>query len=174
MKHDDAGEPECICDEINARHCPVHGDAQEPPREWIISRYLYMYERAGSAPGNQLISIVEGPDADKVHVIEKRAFTEIQELLSRQQDETWEMIKERDAAITMRDEYLSRLQEKCDDVLALIEEKQDLRVENERLQLIAESYRAMLLKVCDAFEGQFGIEETHLAVKEARKALEKK
>lgn len=47
----------------------------------------------------------------------------------------------RDAALAMRDEYLSRLQEKCDDVLALIEEKKTLTKERDELKAEIEEVR---------------------------------
>lgn len=51
------------------------------------------------------------------------------------------------SACEMRDEYLSRLQEKCDDVLALIEENKRLKREVEdsmRADYWAEKYKELL------------------------------
>jgi hypothetical protein len=45
--------------------------------EWTISKSLYMYDRPGSAPGNQIISIIDGPNTDKTLVIEKSAYDEL-------------------------------------------------------------------------------------------------
>jgi len=52
-----------------------------------------------------------------------------------------------DSAITMRDEYLSRLQEKCDDVLALTEEKKSLAAELKQANVEHSALHVKLLRL---------------------------
>ena len=48
------------------------------PREWIIHKYLTIYDRPSSPPGNQLMHSISGPDtSEPEHVIEYAAFIDL-------------------------------------------------------------------------------------------------
>lgn len=52
--------------------------AEQKPREWWIRKYLWVYDRPNSPPGNQMVHTITGPDAGDpttdVHVIEFAAY----------------------------------------------------------------------------------------------------
>lgn len=105
--HDNDGNP--IEYSIGTQDKP----AKPEVREWTAE--INETHEDGSSAGyifNGTIEEEVGTPSDSFKVIERSAY---------------------DAACTMRDEYLSRLQEKCDDVLALINEKRELLADARKL-----------------------------------------
>ncbi len=81
-------------------------------REWTIGRFLYFYDRAGSPPGNQLVCTIEGPDTEKVHVIEYAAFESLSKLHDGLNIYCNELVKEKNRALKERDEAYKNMRAK--------------------------------------------------------------
>jgi len=60
---------DCTCGEINARHCPIHQEPDDKPREWFINpvaRYICAVNEGGF-----------GLSGNEVHVIEHAAYERV-------------------------------------------------------------------------------------------------
>lgn len=171
---------ECICGEINARHCPVHNEgnnmsSEAKPREWEIATWPGSYPDSVDDThdcGHWVFGPYTGKFA-RIHVIEKSAYDELQKKY------------ENHLARLSPDHYSGRLAE-------LIKERDELKVKLDTLNAHDRSFMrvsvenaelraalAGLIEYCEARADQLSLGEEQWdflvgkLIREAREILER-
>ena len=82
------------------------GAQMNEPREWIIQKYMRVYPRPNSPPGNQMVFVIDGPEVvDKVRVVEKSAYDALKAELARikgllkDHEDDWKRIQDAERAL---------------------------------------------------------------------------